>query len=108
MQLVPYLSFNGQCEEAFRFYEACFGGKIAFMMNYGDSPMAAEAPAEWSKKIMHVTLVIGGQLLQGTDMPPGQYHKPQGISVALNMKAAEAVDSERIFNALAENGEVHM
>jgi PhnB protein len=28
MQLNPYLSFNGQCEAAFKFYEQCLGGKI--------------------------------------------------------------------------------
>ena len=28
MQLNPYLIFNGQCEEAFKFYEKCLGGKI--------------------------------------------------------------------------------
>ena len=25
MQLNPYLSFNGQCEAAFKFYERCLG-----------------------------------------------------------------------------------
>lgn len=27
MQFIPHLHFNGQCEEAFKFYERCFGGK---------------------------------------------------------------------------------
>ena len=35
MQLNPYLNFNGQCEEAFKFYERCLGGKIVFTMTYG-------------------------------------------------------------------------
>jgi len=78
------------------------------MMTYGESPMAAETPPELSPKIMHATLSIGDQLVHGADGPPGQYQKPQGISVALNMKAAEAADAERIFKALAENGEVQM
>ncbi|MEM9908685.1 MAG: VOC family protein, partial [Cyanobacteria bacterium P01_D01_bin.44] len=34
MQLNPYLSFNGQCEAAFKFYEQCLGGKIEAMMPY--------------------------------------------------------------------------
>ena len=28
MQLNSHLHFNGQCEEAFKFYEKCLGGKI--------------------------------------------------------------------------------
>jgi PhnB protein len=40
MEIHPYLGFNGQCEAAFKFYEKCLGGKIEFMLTYGDSPMA--------------------------------------------------------------------
>lgn len=108
MQLNPYLNFNGQCEEAFKFYEACLGAKISFMVTYGNSPMADQAPPGWGGKILHATLTAGDQLLQGADVPPGQYQKPQGISVTLNMKEPEKADAERIFAALAEGGEVQM
>jgi PhnB protein len=52
MRLNPHLSFDGKCEAAFRFYEKCLGGKIHMMLTYGDSPMAAQTPPEWSKKIL--------------------------------------------------------
>lgn len=104
MRLNPYLSFNGQCEAAFRFYEKCLGGKIVFMMRYGDSPMAAEAPPDWGKKIVHATLDVDNWILQGADVTPEHYEKPQGISVNLNI--SDAVEAERIFKALAENGVV--
>ena len=41
-----------------------------------------------------------------SDAPPGHYEKPQGFSVALQIK--DPVEGERIFNALAENGKVQM
>ena len=44
MQLNPYLSFDGQCEAAFRFYEQALGGKIVAMMTYADTPMAEQSP----------------------------------------------------------------
>ena len=44
MSFNPYLYFNGRCEEAFRFYEKCLGGKITFMMTWEGSPMAGQAP----------------------------------------------------------------
>ena len=47
------MSFDGQCEAAFRFYEKCLDGKIHMMLTYGDSPMAAQTPDEWGKKILH-------------------------------------------------------
>ena len=106
MKLTPYLSFDGQCEAAFHFYEKCLGGKITFMMTFGESPMADQAPPEWSKKILHTTLTVGDQLLQGSDAFPGAYQKPQGISVSISITAV--ADAERIFHALAEKGEVQM
>ena len=106
MKLNPYLMFNGQCETALKFYEKCLGGKISFMTTWGDSPMAAQTPPDWGKKIMHATLAVGDQLLQGADLPSEQYRKPQGFSLALSPNGA--AEAERIFQALAENGSVEM
>ena len=106
LQVTPYLSFNGQCEEAFKFYEKQLGGKITFMMTYGDSPMAGQAPPEWAEKIMHVTLALGDRVLQGADSPPGQYQKPQGFTLSIGM--GDAAEAKRIFKALEENGVVGM
>jgi len=106
LQMTPYLSFNGQCEEAFKFYEKHLGGKISFMMTYGDSPMADQAPPEWKKKIMHVTLALDDQVLQGSDAPPGQYQKPQGITLSLGMD--DAAEADRVFRALEDKGVVGM
>ncbi len=106
MRLNPYLTFDGQCEAAFKFYEKCLHGKIAMMMTYGESPMAAQTPPDWRKKILHATLTVGDQVLQGGDATPGRYQKPQGFSVTLNIAAA--AEAERVFKALAENGAVEM
>jgi PhnB protein len=106
MKLNPYLSFNGQCEAAFRFYEKCLGGKIVYMMTYGDSPMAEQTAAGSRQMIMHATLNVGDQVLQGADVTPEQYRKPQGVSLTLQID--EPADAERIFQALAENAEIQM
>ena len=52
MRWNPHLTFNGQCEAAFKFYEKCLGGTIVMMMSYGDSPMAEQTPPAWRKKII--------------------------------------------------------
>src|SRR5258706_13390349 len=103
LKLVPYLAFNGQCEEAFKLYEKCLGGKITFMQTYGDSPMGPQTPAELHKRVMHATLAVGDQVLQGSDSPGG-YEKPQGFTIAIAL--SDAAEAERIFSALAENGTV--
>lgn len=106
MQLNPYLTFNGQCEAAFKFYEECLGGKIAMMMRYAESPMAEQTAPESRNKILHVRLDVGDEVLMGSDAPPDRYQEAKGIQVSLSVdKPAEA---ERIFNALAEKGSVQM
>jgi PhnB protein len=106
MRLNPHLAFNGQCEEAFKFYEKCLGGKIVMMMTYGDSPVAEQVQPDWRKKIIHTTIALGDHLLQGADVSSERYQKLQGFSVMLNVGAA--AEAERIFNTLAENGAVDM
>ena len=106
MQLNPYLFFNGQCESAFKFYEQLLGGKIVAMMTHAGSPAENQVPPEWREKIIHARMVIGDQLLMGSDAPPGHFQQPQGFSVSLLVDTAE--DAERIFPALAENGTVRM
>ena len=106
MKINPYLAFDGRCREAFEFYEKTLGGKIQFMQTYGESQMAAHTPAETHNHVMHVTMQIGDQVLQGADAPSGQFTKPAGFCVALHFD--EAAEGERVFNALAQNGTVQM
>jgi len=106
MQMNPYLSFDGKCETAFKFYEKVLGGKVLMMMKYGESPMAAQTPPESRDKIMHARLAVGDKLLMGSDAPAQMYEPMNGIQVTLSVdKPAEA---DRIFGALAENGSVRM
>jgi PhnB protein len=106
MKLNPHLSFSGQCEAAFRFYERLFGGKCVTMLTYRDSPMAEQVPPEWREKIAHATLTLGDFVLMGADVVPEQYERPQGFAVMLGMD--NPADAERIYQALAENGKVQM
>jgi PhnB protein len=78
-----HLVLVGQCEAAFQFYERTLGGKI-----------------------VHANFAMGVTVLARTDVVPEQYVKPQGFYVLLSVD--DALDAERIFSALAENGEVHM
>ncbi|HEY6346982.1 MAG TPA: VOC family protein [Bryobacteraceae bacterium] len=107
MLLNPYLMFDGQREEAFKFYEKCFGGKIIFMMRYEASPVASQTPPEVGKRILHAGLAVGdGVALEGSDAMPGQYKKQQIFAVML--RPHDSSEAERIFKALAEEGTVQI
>jgi PhnB protein len=107
MRLIPYLQFKGECEAAFRVYEACLDGKITFMMRYAEAPQGERHEAAgWGDKIYHVTLVVEDSMLQGADVTPESYQTPQGFSLSLDLQ--DAGRGERIFEALAQNGTVKM
>jgi PhnB protein len=106
VQISPYLNFNGRCSEAFAFYAKTLGGAITFTQTFGESPMKDTVPPEWRDKVMHTTLTIGEQQLMGSDAPPPHYATPQGMTVSLQLASPQ--DGERIFNALADGGQVRM
>jgi PhnB protein len=106
MQLNPYLNFKGDCEAAFKFYERCLGGKIAFKMTFGESPMAQHAPPGWADKIMHIRLEVGGRVLMGSDAPPDRYEGAKGFHVTITLD--QPAEAERVFHALADQGSVQM
>jgi PhnB protein len=106
MQINPYLTFNGSCEDAFRFYETCLGGRIVAMVTHAETPAADHVPADWQDKIIHARLMLGDQLLMGSDAPPDRYEESRGFSVTLGIE--EPAEAERVFRELAEGGSVCM
>ena len=106
MQLNPYLSFDGSCEAAFKFYEKALGGKIVAMMPHEGSPMESQVPAEWRKKIMHARLTVGDKVLMGSDCPPDRYEPMKGFSVTLTID--EPAEADRVFQALSPGATVRM
>lgn len=106
MLLNAYLLFQGNCEEAFKFYEKCLGGKIEAMITHAGTPAEQHVPAEWRDKIMHARLVVGEAVLLGSDAPLDGFEEPKGFSVAL--QSNDPAEAERIFKALEEGGKVRM
>jgi PhnB protein len=106
MQINSYLMFKGDCDAAFKFYEKCLGGKIAFKITNGESPMAKETPPERLNQILHVRMVVGDNVLMGSDSPPDRYDEPNGFFVSIGIESP--TEAERVFAALSEKGNVLM
>jgi len=102
MRLNCYLLFDGNCEEAFNFYQKTLGGEIKTMMKHEGTPAAKSVPAEWRDKILHASLEVEDTLLMASDAPPGHFSKAQGFSV--NISAKTVGEAERIYRALAQGG----
>jgi PhnB protein len=106
MKVSPYLSFNGQCEEAFRFYAKVLNGTLSEIHTYGNSPMKDQMPSDWGSRVMHVSLDVGGDLLMGADTPSAHFEKAQGTSISLTNLPFD--EGTRVFKALSEGGTVVM
>jgi len=104
MQMHPYLSFNGQCEAAFKFYERCFGAQLGPIFRYAGTPLADQVPADWQDKVMHGSLTFDQLVLMGGDVAPDRYEAPRGFSLSLQLK--DTREAERIFRELAKEGKV--
>lgn len=107
MHLCTYLSFNGNCREAFEFYRDCLGGEITAMMTWAECPEGSEMPAEIRDTIMHGSIDIGGHTLMGTDNPPADpFQGVKGAHVMLGLDDVEK--SESLFAELSKAGQVVM
>jgi PhnB protein len=106
MDLNTYLSFDGTCEAAFKFYEKVLGGKIVAMMTYADMPGNTQMSKDSQNRIMHARLQFGDNLLMASDAPPDRFEAAKGFHVMLGVK--DAAEAERLFEALAAGGTITM
>ena len=101
MKINPYLNFNGNCAEAFRFYADVLKGKDLRIMTFADAPPGMPVSPESKSQVMHARFTVGnGDTIMGSDAPGGRYHKPQGYAVNIGVETSEEAD--RIFAALSE------
>jgi len=106
MQVNPYLSFNGQCEAAFKLYEQVLGAQLGDIFRYAGTPMEHQVPTNWQDKVMHGSITVGGQVLMGGDVAPDRYEAPKGFSLSIQIK--DATEAERIFRELSHAGSMVM
>jgi PhnB protein len=108
----PYLTFKGNCEEAFNFYRSVFGGEFAYIGRFGDMPPQEghTMPESDKDKIMHVSLPIGkGTILMASDT--GGEWAPKtiiGNNFSISIGADSKEEADRLFNGLSAGGQVTM
>lgn len=105
MKLNAYLHMNGNCKEAFAYYQKHLGGEITMSMSYADAPDALDKSAEAQRRVIHTNLASDGISLMGSDQPPGTPSQPMhGVTLALNVESV--AEADRLFAALSDKGNV--
>jgi PhnB protein len=106
MQIQPYMSFEGRCDEAIEFYKKAIGAKVDMLMRFKEAPDQSMVSAENKDKVMHAALHAGdAQLLMSDGRCTGG---PNFNGIALALSVGTEADADRIFNALADGGKVNM
>jgi PhnB protein len=104
MKIIPYLTYAGNCAEAFRFYAEAAAGKIDMVMTYGEAPPGTPVPSNMNDKVMHASMTIGGNPIMGSDSPFAS--TPAGFAVSINLDSPEQADS--LYAALSAGGTIKM
>ena len=107
-----YLTFNGNCEEAFNFYKSVFGGEFPYLGRYKDMPPAEgkSIPPEEGERIMHMSLPISKEtMLMGSDTG-GEWaaNLKQGNNFAVCIATDSKEEADRLFNGLSQGGQITM
>lgn len=103
MHLNVYVNYRGCCEEAFRYYEQHLGGRIVSITRHSETPNP-QVPPGWRDKVLHARIEVGGALLMGADIPSAEPMR----SAYLTLRPDTAEDTERIYAALGDGGEIFM
>ena len=109
----PYLTFSGNCEEAFTFYKSVFGGDFQYVGRFKEMPPmegcppVSEAEAE---KIMHISLPISKETsLMGSDsLDAFGQATIVGTNFTISINTTSQEEADKLFNGLSAGGKVTM
>lgn len=109
-----YLTFNGNCEQAFNFYKSVFGGDFQYIGRFKDMPAPEKGglpySAEEANRIMHISLPISKEtIIMGSDTGGGWAADfKEGNNFSISITADTKDEADRIFNAMSKGGKVTM
>jgi PhnB protein len=104
----PYLTFNGNCEEAFHFYRSVFGGNFSYLGRFKEFPGQDGTPVSGpeGEKIMHVSLPISREtILMGSDTSEG--HGPPhvaGNNFSISVSTFSQSEADKLYHGLSHGG----
>jgi len=108
MEIQPYLSFEGRCDEAIAFYRRAVDAEVTLLMRFKECPETAgcQPNPDHAEKVMHASLRLGDSTLLVSDgRCAGQ---PSFKGVTLSLIVRDEAEAERRFGALADGGQVQM
>jgi PhnB protein len=103
---IPYLFFQGCCEEAMTTYARIFEAGPPELVRLSTAPDQAHMPSGSGNLIMHSALKVGDGWIYGSDDVFGGTPAMQGCSISISLPTEK--EARAIFETLAEGGTVRM
>ncbi len=105
----PYLTFNGNCLEAFNFYKSVFGGDFSFFGKFSQVPDqegAPKVPEDKKDQIMHVSLPISKEtVLMGSDtLEPFDENDLLKSNITISIQTDTKEKADKLFKDLSVGG----
>lgn len=101
IEVIPYLAFKGNCEEAINTYIEAFGGEIYYMSRWSENTFDV-TPAQIGK-VMHVEFALGSTRMAAGDVfDCAEVNTDIKLMIHMDSKG-EALHT---ISVLAEGGEV--
>jgi PhnB protein len=103
----PYLTFDGNCEEAFDFYQSVFGGQFYQKTRLHEITDDVILPDDEGQKIIYISLPVGRlTTLMGSDRPADMGDHVPGENFAVAISAGSRQEAHRLFYRLSAGGHV--
>lgn len=100
IEVIPYLSFRGDCEEALNAYIEAFGGEILYMSRWSEENTGE---TEQMGKVMHAEFMLGGTRMSAGDSLDGPGVNTD-IKLMVHMDSQE--EAQRTLSVLSKGGAV--
>ncbi|MEY2196627.1 VOC family protein [Neobacillus sp. BF23-41] len=104
----PYLMFNRECEEAFKWYQKAFDGEMILMQRYGEMPAIPNFPIPESHKnlVLHAQLKLTDSgIIMGSD---GNRDFPNSEKVVISVELDSEERAKNAWNVLEDGGTILM
>jgi len=102
-----YLTFDGNCREAMKFYGKCLQGEPNFTPFSAAPPEMAEMAKGAPDRILHAEVASGPVVVMASDTLPGMPFQ-QGNNFSISLTCDSEQEMQRVFAALSEDGKVTM
>lgn len=104
-KLTPYILFDGNCEEAMRFYQERLGGALT-MTKVSESVLKDDMPPNLQDKVLNARLEGPFVDISASDWMRPDQQPVRGNTICLYFSGGSRADLKRIFEGLSDGADI--